>query len=102
MIRRDYFRIPIESKEQAEEYLEMLYTDDLLYHPEDDAGDIITASECPSSGGPVIWVPLFNKEEAQLLNERMDEVWTYLSDPCEFVLEQIYQGSTDDNTEIPY
>ena len=49
-----------------------------MYHPEDDAHDIIT-----NEG------KLFTADEADLLNERMSEIFGILDDPCEYVLKLI-------------
>jgi len=70
--------IHIHREDQAKEFFDKLYEDGLLYHPEDDAYDI-----CNSEG------PLFTLTEADLLNERMDEVYRVLEDPCEYVLKLI-------------
>ena len=50
-----------------------------MYHPEDDAFDIWDENS----------EELFTHEEAWLLNERMDEVFKVMDDPCEYVLELI-------------
>lgn len=83
-------RSEIHSKEDAELYLRCLFETDTLYHPEDNAEDIIIASPCPSSGGPTQYVEFFTEKEAKLLNKRMDEVWDYLDDPCGYILETFY------------
>jgi hypothetical protein len=75
---KTYFRIHIHNEYSAKEFLDKLYKDGLMYHPEDDAHEIIT-----NEG------ELFTADEADLLNERMDEVWRILDDPCEYVLELI-------------
>ena len=75
---KTYFRIHIHREDQAKEFLDKLYEDGLMYHPEDDAHDIITNEGM-----------LFTADEADLLNERMDEIWGILDDPCEHVLELI-------------
>ena len=78
---KTYFKIHIRGEEQAKEFLDRLYKDGLMYHPEDDAHDIIT-----NEG------ELFTADEADLLNERMDEVWGILDDPCEYVLKLISEN----------
>lgn len=77
-INKTYFMIHIHREDQAKGFFDKLYEDGLLYHPEDDAYDI-----CTSEG------PLFTLTEADLLNERMDEVYRVLEDPCEYVLKLI-------------
>ena len=75
---KPYFTVHIHREDQAKDFLDKLYEDGLMYHPEDDAHDIIT-----NEG------ELFSADEADLLNERMDEIWGILDDPCEYVLELI-------------
>ena len=80
-----YFMIHIHREDQAKGFLNKLYKDGFMYHPEDDAHDIITENG-----------ELFTADEADLLNERMDEVWGVLDNPCGYVLELITQK---DNNE---
>ena len=75
---KTYFKVHIHGENQAKEFLDRLYKDGLMYHPEDDAHEIITNEGM-----------LFTADEADLLNERMDEIWGILDDPCEYVLELI-------------
>ena len=77
-IIKTYFKVHIHGEDQAKGFLDRLYKDGLMYHPEDDAHEIITNEGM-----------LFTADEADLLNERMDEVWGILDDPCEYVLELI-------------
>ena len=78
---KPYFTVHIHREDQAKDFLDKLYEDGLMYHPEDDAHDIIT-----NEG------ELFTADEADLLNERMDEVWGILDDPCEYVLKLISEN----------
>ena len=78
---KTYFKIHINKENQAKEFLDKLYEDGLLYHPEDDAHEIITNEGM-----------LFTADEADLLNERMDEIWGILDDPCEYVLKLISEN----------
>ena len=75
---KSYFKIHIHREDQAKKFLDKLYEDGLMYHPEDDAHDIITNEGM-----------LFTADEADLLNERMNEVFGVLDDPCKHVLELI-------------
>lgn len=84
---KDYFKIPIDNRIEAEEFFNKLHSDDLLYHPDDSAHDILLLSPCPSEGGPDAFVNLFSKEEADLLDERMNEIYLVHSDPCEYILD---------------
>ena len=80
-IIKTYFKVHIHGEKQAKEFLDKLYEDGLMYHPEDDAHEILT-----NEG------ELFTADEADLLNERMDEVWGILDDPCEYVLKLISEN----------
>ena len=75
---KPYFMVHIHREDQAKGFLDKLYEDGLMYHPEDDAHEIIT-----NEG------ELFTADEADLLNERMNEIWGILDDPCEYVLKLI-------------
>jgi hypothetical protein len=76
---REYFKTSINSEGQAIEFFNKLYIDNLLYHPNDDAHNI-----CKNDNSP-----LFTNEEAELVNERMDEVWLVIEDPCKLILKLI-------------
>ena len=78
---KTYFKVHINKENQAKEFLDKLYEDGLMYHPEDDAHEIITNEGM-----------LFTADEADLLNERMDEIWGILDDPCEYVLKLISEN----------
>lgn len=75
-----YIHDPIISEDQAKRFLENLNKDHYLFHPEDDAADIIYFS----TGEPV-----FTEIEARLINQRLEEVYTFLEDPCEYILNHI-------------
>lgn len=71
----DYFSLPITGERDAELFLQFLYEDGLLFHPEDDPAEV-------SNYG----VPLFTDDEVGLLRSRMREVHWYLNDPCAWAL----------------
>ena len=73
---KDYFKQELKKPTQVTEFFNKLYKDGFLYHPEDDAHDIITSDDSK----------LFTDEEADILNQRMVEVWNVYGDPCEYVL----------------
>ena len=75
---KTYFKVHINKENQAKGFFDKLYEDGLMYHPESDAHDICT-----------IEGPCFTIDEADLLNERMDEVFKVMENPCEYVLELI-------------
>ncbi len=79
----DYFSMNIESAEDAREFLSLLFADDLGYHPEDDARDIVYSS------GNLETSFLFTVAEAQQINKSMNKVWLHLDDPCGFVLNNL-------------
>ena len=66
------------SEQQAADYLHFLYEKGLIYHPEEDATEIIWDGEI---------VP--TKEQQIKMNELMDEVWAFIEDPCGVVLSLI-------------
>jgi hypothetical protein len=88
---KDYFKTKIVNKAGAEWFLTRLHADGLLFHPEDRAEDIITCCPCPSEGGPDVYVPTFTPEEAKQLNDRMEEVYEVLDDPCQYILDEVYE-----------
>tara|TARA_R110002096_G_scaffold332073_1_gene526114 strand:- start:332 stop:589 length:258 start_codon:yes stop_codon:yes gene_type:complete len=77
---REYFKTSINSESQAIEFFNKLYIDNLLYHPAVDGARNI----CENDDSP-----LLTKEEAKLVNERMDEVWLVIEDPCKLILKLI-------------
>jgi hypothetical protein len=84
---------PVTGRQEAIKLLAWLSTENLLYHPEDDANDIMLKSPCPSEGGPDTFINLFTKEQGDLLNTRMDEVFEHMDDPCQWIMDTIYNGS---------
>jgi hypothetical protein len=78
---------PVTGRQEAIKLLAWLSTENLLYHPEDDANDILVKE----SDGNL--VNLFTKEQGDLLNTRMDEVFEHMDDPCQWIMDTIYNGS---------
>lgn len=70
-----YFSMPITREWSAKLFLQFLYDDGLLFHPEDDPAEV-------SNDG----VPLFTDDEVGLLRLRMGEVHQHLKDPCAWAL----------------
>jgi hypothetical protein len=68
--------LPIHDRESAEAFLRLLDANGLAFHPDDPPDDIV------NSAG----VPLFNRDEADLLNKRMDEVRRHHDDPFSVLL----------------
>ena len=93
---KTYFKTPITSEKEAEDFFFKLSEDNLLYHPEDSAHDIIEFAPCPSEGGPDANYNTFTNEEADELDKRMAEVFEILEDPCKFVLKTFYGGGHAD------
>ena len=73
---RDYFLDPIKSEADAEGFFFCLYQDGLLFHPEDDPSIVVNQS------GSL----LFTDAEVLIIRERIDEVYSVMDDPCEFIL----------------
>lgn len=71
----DYFSLLITGERSAKLFLQLLYEDGLLFHPEDDPAEI-------SNEG----FPLFTDDEVELLRLRMGEVHQHLQDPCAWAL----------------
>lgn len=67
----------IDSIESAHAYLRQLYEAGRLYHPDDNAEEIIAAASDQ---------PLFTPEEAVTANAQMALVFKYDPDPCGFCL----------------
>lgn len=80
---KNYFITPITSITDAQKFLHQLNADNLIFHPSDDAEDIIDLS------GNYIFTP----EEADKVNARMDEVWHHMEDPCKYILDAIYHDN---------
>jgi hypothetical protein len=80
------YTTPITSAADAEGFLFQLHQEGLLFHPDDDAHDIINGATGQ---------PLFTAADADLINERMEEVFTFIVDPCEYLLN--LTTSTDRN-----
>lgn len=74
---RDYFLDPIRSFADAKCFFFCLYQDDLLFHPEDDPSIVINGRS-----GEM----LFNDSEVPLIRQRIDEIYEFMDDPCEFIL----------------
>lgn len=74
------FSTPIRSQSDAEGFIFQLIQQGLSFHPEDDAQDIIRSGTDQ---------PLFNPEDAVLINQRREELFEYLDDPCETMLEMM-------------
>lgn len=72
---------PINTEDQAKEFLNYLSYENLLYHPEDDANQILDHLTQTS---------IFSKETADQLNLRMSECYLRMTeDPCKYILENI-------------
>ena len=69
------FLTPIKSESDAEGFFFCLDQEGLLFHPEDDPSSVINANGT-----------LFTAEESEALRQRIDEVYEFMDDPCEFIL----------------
>ena len=77
---RDYFLSPITRFSDAEGFLFCLDQDGLLFHPEDDPSTVINSK----TGNPI-----FTDEEVLLIRQRIDEVYEFMDDPCQWILESL-------------
>lgn len=73
---RPYFLDPIKSFADAEGFFFCLYQDGLLFHPEDDPSIVVNQS------GAL----LFTDAEVVVIRERIEEVYSVMDDPCDFIL----------------
>jgi hypothetical protein len=69
------FLTPIKSEADAEGFFFCLDQEGLLFHPEDDPSSVINAHG-----------QLFTAEESEALRQRIDEIYEFMNDPCEFIL----------------
>lgn len=67
------FITPITTADEAKRWFADMHTQKMLFHPEDDANDIMRFGENKH---------LFTKKEAKAINARMDEIFSLLPDPC--------------------
>jgi hypothetical protein len=72
---KPYFLDPIKSEADAEGFFFCLHQDGLLFHPEDDPAIVINDQG-----------QLFDDDEVKALRQRIDEVYEFMDDPCEFIL----------------
>lgn len=79
---KNYFKQPITSEEQSKKFFHKLYLDNLLFHPEDDPRIVMTYNRKTK-----VEKQLFNSEECEYLDQRLKEIYTYMEDPCGFILE---------------
>lgn len=68
----------ISNTEEAINFIKGLITDDKFYHLDDDPSDIINGKTGE---------PLFTKEEAKCMEERVLELHEFLDDPFEVAIE---------------
>lgn len=76
---KPYFKTPIKTLEDSNEFFNALHKDGLLFHPEEGPASIIGV------GGKF----LFTSEEAAELDKRLDEVYMVDGDPCDYILNLI-------------
>lgn len=69
------FTTPLTSFADCEGFFFCLDQQGLLFHPEDDPAIVINDQG-----------QLFNDEEVIALRQRIDEVYEFMDDPCEFIL----------------
>ena len=90
---RDYFKQSISTADEAQTFLIRLYLTGDFFHPEDSPYDIMVEYDGDDK-------QLFSQEECKQLEYRMEEVWSVLHDPCEFMLnymERLSKQNYQDN-----
>lgn len=83
----DYLRTPINTEADAEGFFFCLDQDGKLFHPEDDPASVV------NDAGRV-----FTDDEAELLRERIAEVYAVIDDPCAYILDLLNQNIATDDT----
>ena len=73
-----YFKKVITNVEESHLFLDQLQRDYPMLHTEDDMNNIIENSTGERT---------FTEEQSEDLHDRYDEVYIYLDDPCEYILE---------------
>ena len=76
------FTNQIKSTQKAKDFLTYLNDTDQLFHPEDNPRDIISNTTKKR---------LFNESQCLDLDQRIEEVFFYLDDPCQFILDEFYK-----------
>lgn len=74
------FQTPLATREQAEDFFRYLYENNLAYHPEDSAAEIISHAT---------QLPMFTRVEAEALDARTAEAYSFDwgdTCPCGFIL----------------
>ena len=77
---KQYFLDPIKSESDAEGFFFCLHQDGLLFHPENDPGELVIVNKDGL---------IFTDSEAQKIRQRIDEVYQFMDDPCEYALSLI-------------
>ena len=72
---KPYFLEPLKTFADCEGFFFCLDQDKLLFHPEDDPSIVVTDKG-----------RLFDDDEVIALRQRIDEVYEFMDDPCEFIL----------------
>jgi|TARA_R110000822_G_scaffold92610_1_gene213535 hypothetical protein len=83
---REYFKKEVTSTKQAELFIDQLAADDLLYHPETYAKEVVDMRYGKR---------LFTDEEAIELDIRMDECYYYMDDPCAYILDNFVNDESE-------
>jgi hypothetical protein len=81
------FTKPITSESDAEQFFYDLENEGLLFHPEDDPLTVV------DTHGNLIFTP----DDVPLINQRITEVYRYMLDPCEFIVDEFYPSVSDEN-----
>jgi hypothetical protein len=71
----DVYTTPIKSAADAEGFFFQLHQLGLLFHPEDNPSEVVNKNG-----------PIFTPDQAKHLNDRLDEVYEVMLDPCAYCL----------------
>ena len=78
---RAYFKRKIKTIEEAEDFYRNLSKDNLLFHPDDKADQIVNRND----------LRIFTDQEALLIDQRVDETYKVMKDPCDFIIKNLYK-----------
>ena len=76
------FTKPLTSQRDAQQFFRDLHAADLLFHPDDDPATIL------NQAGERI----FTDEQCPLIAERIAEIYEFMADPCEFIVDTFFKG----------
>lgn len=83
----------IQNEADAQGFLFQLDQVGCLFHPEDDPAEVINSAT---------GLPLFTPEQAELVRQRIEEVYAVMNDPCEYILDMNGPATDEQRANGPY